>query len=153
MMNSCCYLSHSALHSELQAALNRTRTAEQYEQQARTELQIQQSRNDSNMELIVQLRDRLTAEAARNQKLEAALSVQQFLLAQWVLSQRAFTETAMQLGAASHKTMADLAALYKDNVAAVLANTTRHGNDATSHPLLEQYAEKLRALPQAGVST
>ncbi len=78
--------------------------------------------------------------AENNGKFKETYEAQQLALAKWILSQKAYAETAIQIGIEAGKTKEEVQDLYKDNVASVLANATRHGNNAVSNPVLKEHA-------------
>lgn len=161
------YFAQQAKQNEERARLEETA--------ARRELDAQKFSNQSNGNLIVQLRDNASALAEKNQQLQraneklerdnaflenlftlpmqqmaennphfkASHDAQQLALAKWILSQKAYAETAFQIGVAAGKSAEEVLAIYKDSVASVLANATKHNNNAVGNPVLKAYADKI----------
>lgn len=75
-----------------------------------------------------------------------AYEMQQQLLAEWIMGQKAYRETAMQLGIKLEMTPEQVQKAAAPNFTAVLENRTQHGNDAKDIPLLAQHAEAILAL-------
>lgn len=84
--------------------------------------------------------------AAINGDFRKTYEMQQELLAEWVLAQRAYKETATQLGIQLGKTPDEVQQMASQNANAVLENKTQHGNDATTSPLLNDYASAIIAM-------
>lgn len=158
-----------------QESSNRANRAETNETLARTELEVQKFSNQSNIDLIIQLRNKASSEFERanalkmdNVKLESekqffenllalpmkeiaeksehfkeTYEAQQLVLAKWILSQKAYAETALQIGVQSGKSPEEVDALYKDNISSVLANATQHGNNAVTNPVLKENVNKI----------
>lgn len=83
--------------------------------------------------------------ASSNEDFKKTYEVQQELLASWIVSQRAFKELAIDLGLELGKTKQQVIDEGTANKGKVLNDQTKHGNDTTSSPLVEKYAEKLKA--------
>lgn len=66
--------------------------------------------------------------------------LQQQMLAEWILAQRAYRETAMQLGLQVGKSPEEVQKIATQNANAVLENRTEHANNSTTSPLLAQHA-------------
>lgn len=66
--------------------------------------------------------------------------LQQQLLAEWIMGQKAYKETAMQLGMALDIPPEQVQKLAAPNYTAVLENRTQHGNNADTNPLLAEHA-------------
>ncbi len=81
--------------------------------------------------------------AEKDARFRTAYHEQQLLLAKWVLSQKAYAETAMQIGLDAGKTAEDVVAIYKDSIVSVLANATQHGNDAVTTPVLKANVDNI----------
>lgn len=81
--------------------------------------------------------------AQQNGDFKQTFQDQQLLLARWIMSQKAYKETATQLGIQLGKTPEEVKELNKDNIDAVLENRTEHGNDASSNELLNHYADTI----------
>ena len=81
--------------------------------------------------------------AARHAHFKQTHDAQQLALAKWILSQKAYAETAFRIGTAAGKSEEEITALYKDSISSVLANATKHGNNAVGHPVLKTYAERI----------
>jgi hypothetical protein len=77
---------------------------------------------------------------------KATYEVQQQMLAEWILAQRAYKETATTLGIQLGKTAEEVQQLATQNANAVLENRTQHGNDSTSSPLLTEHAATILAI-------
>ena len=71
---------------------------------------------------------------------------EQNVLAQWILGQRAYKETAIQLGMSLDMTAEQVQKMAAPNFTAVLENRTQHGNDASSNPTLAVHASAILAL-------
>lgn len=142
---------------------------------ARSDLDSEKFSNQSNADLIVQLRSKTSALsekiselqqqnaklendnrflehllslpmdeiAANNSRFKASYDAQQLALAKWILSQKAYAETAFRMGIAAGKSEQEITALYKDSISSVLANATKHGNNAVGHPVLKAHAERI----------
>ena len=78
-----------------------------------------------------------------NGDFKKAYDDQQELLATWIMGQKAYKETAEQLGLQLNKTPEEVTELARKNVVSVLENKTLHGNDASESPTLNNYAEKI----------
>ncbi|MBC3935960.1 hypothetical protein H8K47_11360 [Undibacterium sp. CY7W] len=77
---------------------------------------------------------------------QKAYEQQQQILANWILSQKAYRETAVQLGIAVGKTAEEVQDLVTQNANAVLENRTEHGNDSNTNPLVKEYASTILAI-------
>lgn len=158
-----------------QQANSRAKTAELHENAAREDLNAQKFVNKSNVDLIIQLRNKvgvasqkaeelekdnakLESEkqffekllslpmkeiAEKNEQFRETYEAQQLVLAKWILSQKAYAETAIQIGIEAGKTTEEVQDIYKDNVASVLANATKHGNNAVTNPVLKDNVNKI----------
>lgn len=158
-----------------QQAQGRANTAEAHENAARSELEAQKFANKSNVDLIIQLRNKASSEAERannlqknniqlesekqffenllslpmkqiaerNGQFKETYEAEQLVLAKWILSQKAYAETAIQIGLEAGKSTEDVQELYKDNIISVLANATKHGNDAVTNPVLKENVTKI----------
>ncbi len=71
---------------------------------------------------------------------------QQQLLAEWIMGQKAYKETAMQLGMALEMTPDQVQSVAAPNYTAVLENRTQHSNNSTTNPLLAEHAANILAL-------
>jgi hypothetical protein len=71
---------------------------------------------------------------------------QQQNIAEWIMSQRAYRETAVQLGIALDMTPEQVQKVAAPNYTAVLENRTQHGHDAKDTPLLAEYAATILAI-------
>ena len=69
--------------------------------------------------------------------------LQQQMLAEWILAQRAYHETATKIGIEVGKTPEDIRQMASQNANAVLENRTEHGNNSTTIPLLAEYASAI----------
>lgn len=142
---------------------------------ARRELDAQKFANNSNVDLILQLRNKTNAASQKSNQLEEdnaklasekqffenllslpmkqiaeksshfkeTYEAQQLALAKWILSQKAYAETALQIGIESGKTTEEVQKIYNDNIVSVLANVTKHGNDAIFNPVLKENISKI----------
>ena len=72
--------------------------------------------------------------------------LQQQMLAEWILAQRAYKETATELGIQIGKSPDDVKTMAAENANAVLENRTQHGNDASTSPLLQDHAGAILAI-------
>lgn len=75
-----------------------------------------------------------------------AYEVQQQMLAEWIMGQKAYKETAMQLGMALDMTPDQVQNMAAPNYTAVLENRTEHGNDASSNAHLADHASAILAI-------
>lgn len=142
---------------------------------ARRELDAQKFANNSNVDLILQLRNKTNAASQKSNQLEEdnaklasekqffenllslpmkqiaeksshfkeTYEAQQLALAKWILSQKAYAETALQIGIESGKTTEEVQKIYNENIVSVLANVTKHGNDAIFNPVLKENISKI----------
>jgi hypothetical protein len=81
--------------------------------------------------------------AEKSQSFKETYDEQQLVLSKWILSQKAYAETAIQIGIEAGKTKEDVDKIYKDNVKNVLANTTQHDNNASSNDVLKENVGKI----------
>lgn len=81
--------------------------------------------------------------ANHNESFKTSYEAQQLVLAKWILSQKAYAETALCIGIQAGKSEADVLAVYKDSLSSVLANTTKHGNNAVTSQILKDNWKKL----------
>lgn len=81
--------------------------------------------------------------AEKNPRFKASHDAEQLALAKWILSQKAYAETAFQIGMAAGKSAEEVLAIYKDSVASVLANATKHNNNAVGNPVLKAHADSI----------
>ena len=81
--------------------------------------------------------------ANHNESFKASYEAQQLVLAKWILSQKAYAETALCIGIQAGKSEADVLAVYKDSLSSVLANATKHGNNAVTSQVLKDNWHKL----------
>lgn len=81
--------------------------------------------------------------ADKSEKFKETYDAQQLVLAKWILSQKAYAETAIQIGLESGKTTDEVTEIYKDNMISVLANTTKHGNNASTNNVLKDNVNKI----------
>lgn len=78
--------------------------------------------------------------------INAYKEVQDEILADWILGQKAYKETAMQLGIQLGKTPEEIKKIASQNVNAVLENKTEHGNNASSSKTLSENAAAIIAM-------
>ena len=81
--------------------------------------------------------------AEKNPHFKASHDAQQLALAKWILSQKAYAETAFAIGTAAGKSAEEIVAIYKDSISSVLANATKHNNNAVGHPVLKAHADSI----------
>ena len=81
--------------------------------------------------------------AEKNPHFKASHDAQQLALAKWILSQKAYAETAFVIGTAAGKSAEEINAIYKDSVSSVLANATKHNNNAVGNPVLKAHADSI----------
>ena len=81
--------------------------------------------------------------AEKNPHFKASHDAQQLALAKWILSQKAYAETAFVIGTAAGKSAEEINAIYKDSVSSVLANATKHNNNAVGNPVLKAHANSI----------
>jgi len=84
--------------------------------------------------------------AKANGSFKQTYDAQQQLLAEWIMGQKAFKETAMQLGIQVGKTPEEIQQIATQNANAVLENRTEHGNNSTTSPLLAEHAATILAI-------
>jgi hypothetical protein len=72
--------------------------------------------------------------------------VQQQLLAEWIMGQKAYRETAMQLGMALDMTPEQVQKVAAPNYTAVLENKTNFGNDGNESATLTDHAATILAI-------
>ncbi len=71
---------------------------------------------------------------------------QQMLLADWIMKQKAYRETAMQLGMELGKTPDQVKDMAIGNIDSVLENRTQFDNNATTNPVLSSHAAAILAI-------
>ncbi len=71
---------------------------------------------------------------------------QQMALAGWIMKQKAYRETAIQLGMELGKTSDQVRDMAIGNVDPVLENRTKFDNDATTNPVLSSHAAAILAI-------
>lgn len=71
---------------------------------------------------------------------------QQRILAEWIMGQKAYKETAMMLGKSLDMTPEQVQKVASPNYTAVLENRTQFGNDASGNSLLAEHAATILAL-------
>jgi hypothetical protein len=81
--------------------------------------------------------------AQKNEQFKKTYETQQYILAKWILSQKAYAETAMQIGIEAGKTTEEIENIYRENIALVLANATKYGNNAETNQTLNENAIKI----------
>lgn len=82
-----------------------------------------------------------------NGDFKKAYDQQQQLLAEWIMGQKAYRETAMQLGSSLDMTPEQIQKIAAPNFTAVLENRTQHGNNANDGtPTLANHAANILAL-------
>lgn len=75
-----------------------------------------------------------------------AYELQQQMLAEWIMGQKAYKETAMQLGMEIGKSPEEIQQLATQNANAVLENRTEYGNNSTTSPTLADHASAILAI-------
>ena len=81
--------------------------------------------------------------AEKNNDFKKTYEEQQLLLAKWILSQKAYAETAIIIGMEAGKSKKEVEGLYTQSVAAVLTNSTQYENDAISNEVLKENISKI----------
>lgn len=84
--------------------------------------------------------------AQANDDFKKTYNQQQHMLAEWIMGQKAYRETAMQLGMSLDLTTEQVQKMAAPNYTAVLENRTQHGNDASSSSTLAAHASAILAL-------
>lgn len=84
--------------------------------------------------------------AQANDDFKKTYDQQQQMLAEWIMGQKAYRETAMQLGMSLDLTTEQVQKMAAPNYTAVLENRTQHGNDASSSSTLSAHASAILAL-------
>lgn len=84
--------------------------------------------------------------AQANDDFKKTYDHQQQMLAEWIMGQKAYRETAMQLGMSLDLTTEQVQKMAAPNYTAVLENRTEHGNNASSSPTLAAHASAILAL-------
>ena len=75
-----------------------------------------------------------------------AYEVQQQMIAEWILAQRAYKETATALGLEAGKTADEIKQMASQSANAILEDRSEHGNDASTIPLLADHASAILAI-------
>lgn len=78
--------------------------------------------------------------------INAYKEAQDEILADWVLSQKAYKETAMLLGFQVGKAPEEVVKMADQQRDTVLNNQSEHGNNASTSPLLSRHAEAIIAM-------
>lgn len=84
--------------------------------------------------------------AQANDDFKKTYDQQQQVLAQWILGQRAYKETAVQLGMTLDMNIEQVEKMAAPNFTAVLEDRTQHGNNASTNPTLAAHASAILAL-------
>ncbi|MCK4161427.1 hypothetical protein HFK89_02960 [Ralstonia pseudosolanacearum] len=71
---------------------------------------------------------------------------QQQMIAEWILAQRAYKETATAIGIEIGKSPEEIKNIATQNANAILENKSKHGNNAADTPLLSDHAANILAL-------
>ena len=71
---------------------------------------------------------------------------QQKILADWILGQQAYRETAKIFATESGKSKEEFSKVYNDSINAVLTNQTEHDNNASEYPVLADHAATILAI-------
>ena len=82
--------------------------------------------------------------AAENEDFKKAYILQQQLLADWMVSQKAFKELAIDLGLQLGKTKEEVISQGKANEEKVLNNETQHNNNAQDSKIISPHIENLK---------
>ncbi|MFZ6673703.1 hypothetical protein [Undibacterium sp. Xuan67W] len=77
---------------------------------------------------------------------ETLVEAQDEVLANWIVSQKAFRETAKVLAAQLDKTPEEFTEIHQSSINAVLTNQTQHENNGNESPLLERHAAAILAI-------
>lgn len=77
---------------------------------------------------------------------ETLVAAQDKVLANWIVSQKAFRETAKVLAKQLDKTPEEFTEIYQSSVNAVLTNQTQHENNGNESPLLAKHAAAILAI-------
>lgn len=83
--------------------------------------------------------------ANANENFKNTYEIQQDLLANWIVSQRAYKELAIDFGLQLNIKKEDIIETGMRNKDKVLNNETEHGNNIDDDEFMSNYAEKLRA--------
>ena len=83
--------------------------------------------------------------ANNNKNFKETYTLQQELLADWMVSQKAFKELAIDFGIQLGKSKEDVVAQGFSNESKVLNNKTKYGNDAKDSSIIEPHIEKLKS--------
>jgi hypothetical protein len=83
--------------------------------------------------------------AEQNGDFKKTYEKQQLKIASWILSQRAYKETAYKLGIELGKGPDEIQEDYQKNLTNVLDNNTVFNNDASTSPLLESKVEEIKS--------
>lgn len=106
----------------------------------------QLAKAEAEAEFYKKLLSKPMAEIAQyNGDFKAAYEAQREMMANWIVSQKAFKEAATDLGIQAGKTKEDVIELGKQAKEDVLNNTTKHGNNAEDLDFLNPYVEILKA--------
>lgn len=81
--------------------------------------------------------------ASKNENFKETYEAQQFYLAEWIVSEMAFAETAYQIGIDVGKSKEEISEMYMENKVMVLHNQTNHGNNALSNKVVRENLDKL----------
>lgn len=77
---------------------------------------------------------------------ETLVEAQDEVLANWIVSQKAFRETAKVLAAQLDKTPEEFIEIHQSSINAVLTNQTQHENNGNESPLVAQHAAAILAI-------
>lgn len=81
--------------------------------------------------------------AEKNEKFKETYEAQQLILSKWILSQKAYAETALQIGVEAGKSTDEVKEIYTQNITSVLVNATKYGNNAVSNTTLKENLNKV----------
>ena len=92
--------------------------------------------------------------AAQNGDFKATFEKQQEIIADWIVSQKAFRELAIDLGEEFGVSKETMREKYSEKIKAVLTDSTKHGNDASENMgrnILVELTEKTIATEKAKI--
>lgn len=117
-------------------------------QQAEEELEESVKRIQQAEEEVLYYKDLLSKPmheiANNNENFKNTYAIQQELLADWMVSQRAFKELAIDFGIKVGMKREDIVERGMKNKEKVLSNETEHGNNAEDNPFINSYTKKLK---------
>ncbi|WP_051647743.1 hypothetical protein [Burkholderia cenocepacia] len=84
--------------------------------------------------------------AQANDDFKKTYDQQQNVLAEWIMAQQAYRETAKIFGKELGKSKEEFSAVHQSSINAVLTNQTQHDNNASEYPVLADRASAILAL-------